>query len=180
MMQWKEKLRYALYALALVLMIVAYVFEFKWFERTVNFGTLALISLLFGLAIGLLWGHSYARQEFELTEKIQVYVYFCVMCMLFSPLVASLSNRLVPLYPVREEVADFVSQEAYYASRVGLLKGEDPVPTGYELRFYYRQKIRTIDRPEPFPIDLERGAPILLRIRTGLWGFEVVQRPAIP
>ena len=179
-MDWKEKLKYAVYALGLVLMIVAYVFEFKWFGRTVNFRFLALISLLVGLLTGLAWGRQYAQRESGLTEKIQVYVYFCTMCMLFSPLAASLSNRLPPLHTVREVTVDFVSQEAYYASRVGLLKGEDPEPTGYKLRFYYRQKIRTIDRPSLFPVDLERGAPMQLRIRTGLWGFEVVQRPAIP
>lgn len=179
-MQWKERVRYSLFAFSLLLMIVAYVFEFKWFERTVNFRVLALLSLLVGLATGAAWGHQYAKQEFELTEKIQVYVYFCIMCMLFSPLAASLSNRLVPLYPVRAVTVDYVSQEAYYASRVGLLKGEELKPSGYELSFYYRQKIRTIKSPKPFPIDLERGEKTQLRVRTGLWGFEVVQRPAIP
>jgi hypothetical protein len=179
-MELREKLRYGLFALFLIGLIVLYAFEFEWFERTINFPLLAKLSLLAGLLAGLAWGQKYAKQEFGLTEKIQVYIYFCAMCMVFSPLAASLTNRLIPLHSVREVTVDYVSQEAYYASRVGLLKGETMKPTGYRLRFYYRQKIRAIDGPKPFPVQLKRGEETPLRIRTGLWGFEVVQRPAIP
>jgi len=179
-MELREKLRYGLFAVFLLGLIVLYVFEFEWFRRTINFPLLAKLSLVGGLLTGLAWGQKYAKQEFGLTEKIQVYVYFCAMCMVFSPLAASLANRLIPLHPVREVTVDYVSQEAYYSSRVGLLKGETLKPTGYHLRFYYRQKIRTIDSPNPFPLQLKRGEEIPLRIRTGLLGFEVVQRPAIP
>ncbi len=179
-MELREKLRYGLFGAFLLSLIVLYAFEFDWFERTINFPVLAGRSLLAGLLAGLAWGRPYAREQFGLTEKIQIYVYFCVMCMVFSPLAASLSNRLISFAEVRKVTVDYVSQEARYVSRVGMLKGEAAKPTGYYLSFYYKQKIRTIDNPNPFPLDLDRGDETQLRMQRGLWGFDVVQRPAVP
>jgi hypothetical protein len=179
-MTLREKLKYGALGLFFLTLILLYAFELDWFERTIGFPLLAKLSLLAGLLVGLAWGHVYAREEFGLTEKVQVYVYFCAMCMVFAPLAASLSNRWLAFRPVRMVTVDYVSQEARYASRVGLLKGEDPKPTDYYLSFYYQQEIRTIDSSKPFPAALERGDEMQLRMRTGLWGFEVVQRPAIP
>lgn len=171
----KERLKYILAAAVFVGLVVVYTQEFYWLSRTIDVKALVIASLLIGLAGGLLWGHLYARREEGLTEKIQLYVFFGVLCMVFAPLAGSLSNRLLSPFPAAVVEVDFVGQEAYYASRSGPIVGEEAAPTGYTIDFYYRQRVRTLKVDAPMADPPERGESIGLLMQKGLWGAVFIQ-----
>lgn len=172
-----ERLTYTLAGLAMLGLVVVYALEFAWFNRTLGMSSLAFYSMAVGGCIGFALGHYAARQEHGLTEKIQIYIFFGLSCTIFAPLVGSLSNRLLSP-PGRPIAVEFVSQSARYASRSGPIAGEKPVPNAFEIEFYYRQEVREITSLTPYPSTLQRGDTVLINVKPGLWGCEVIQKKA--
>lgn len=173
----KERLTYTSAGLAMLGLVVIYALEFSWFNRTLDMSSLAFYSMGAGGGIGLALGYYVARQEYGLTEKIQIYIFFGLSCTIFGPLGGSLSNRLLSP-PGKPTPVEFVSQSARYASRSGPVPGEKPAPNAFDIEFYYRQEIRKISSLTPYPDALERGDTVLVRIKPGLWGYEVIQKKA--
>jgi hypothetical protein len=173
----KERLTYTLAGLAMLGLVVVYALEFAWFNRTLDMSRLAFYSMGVGGCTGLALGHYAARREHGLTEKIQIYIFFGLSCTIFGPLAGSLSNRLLSP-PGKPIPVEFVSQSARYASRSGPIAGEKPAPNAFEIEFYYRQEIRQITSLAPYPNTLERGDTVLVNIKPGLWGYEVIQKKA--
>ncbi|KGE86198.1 MAG: hypothetical protein ACE362_14250 [Phaeodactylibacter xiamenensis] len=173
----KERLTYTLAGMAMLGLVVVYALEFAWFNRTLDISSLAFYSMGVGGCLGLALGHYAARKEYGLTEKIQIYIFFGLSCTIFGPLAGSLSNRLLSP-PAKPTPVEFVSQSARYASRSGPIAGEKPAPNVFEIEFYYRQEIREITSLAPYPNTLERGDTVLISIKPGLWGCEVIQKKA--
>ena len=157
-------------------LIVLYVFEFRFFDRTLEFNRLFVGSMLLGGVAGFLLGYRFRGAGRELIEKVQLYVFFIVLCALFAPLFGSLSNRLLSWRGTRDVSVEFVNEEPRFASPYGVIIDEPLEANRYYLFFYkdgvlYRIKTDTLHYP-----DLESGDTIVLPMRRGLWGFDVVGR----
>ncbi|HMQ48070.1 MAG TPA: hypothetical protein PKA00_11920 [Saprospiraceae bacterium] len=174
---WKQKLVLLAGAIAAVGLIVLYVFEFRWFDRTIQFSQLVGWSLGVGAIIGILLGRYFSQNETDLTDKIRLFLFCFFPCVLFAPFVASWSNRVAFWQESRTEPVVFVQAQAYYASRSGPLKGEKIKPSGWAYFFYYRGKLRRIKSKEQWaiPAQMNRGDTLLLNMKRGLWGFDVVR-----
>lgn len=170
------QLKYIALTLAFVGLIVLYVLEFSWFDRTMGVQRLVMWSMAVGLIVGLALGWRYRNTTENLTEKIQVYVFFTVMCTIFAPLAGSLSNRLLSPYPIYEQEAMFIEERPYLSEPLGFIQQERPKPTGYYTFFYYNGKLRRIKNEDATFPGLQRGETIVLRMRKGLWGPEVVMK----
>lgn len=169
-----EYLRYGGLGLLFVLLIVVYVFEFKYFDRTLNVKKLVVGSLLFGLTLGLFLGYKYRSSARDLTERFQIYTFFVFICVIFMPLFGNLSNRLLSFAPARVMEVEFVEESAFYASNYGVIKGEKIKASGYYFFFYRDGKLERIKNNKPLFPDKARGDMVPLRVKKGLWGFQLV------
>ncbi len=169
-----DMIRYAALGLALLGLVVLYVFEFKYFNLTLNLRGLIFKGLVAGLILGLVLGRLYYKQGRDLTERIQLYVFFVVLSMVFMPLFVSLSNRLLSFKPPSSLSVEYVGTEAYFSDRFGVTKGQQIKPTGYNLFFYHDNQLKKIRLDYPLFQDSLRGAMITLPVRAGLWGHKVI------
>ncbi len=156
-------------------LVVLYALEFRYFDRTLGFGRLLGWSLPVGAVLGGLLGYRFQRQGRERLERIQIYVFFIVLCTLFAPLFASLSNRLLSWRSPRPVAVEFAGTDPRYASRFGLTKDEVPEANQYHLFFYRDDRLHRIKTEAPRFPEAEQGDTVVLNMKRGLWGFDIVQ-----
>ncbi len=171
-----DRLKYGLIGLLFIVLVILYVLEFPWFDRTINARTMTFFALAIGIILGLGLGWAYRGQARDKTEKVQLYVFFVFICGLFAPLAASLGNRLLSPYPPRAETVEFIEEKQYFSEPFGLLKGEKPKPDGYLSFFYYEGELRRVKNETPLFSGRNRGEEAQIMMRRGLWGFDIVQR----
>ena len=169
-----EYLRYGGLGVFLILLIVLYVFEFRHFDNTLRVKGLVIASLIVGALLGLLLGIRYRHRGADLTEKVQIFVFFIVISMIFMPLIGNLSNRLLSFRQAVPTEVEFVEERPYLSDRMGVIKGEEIKPTGYYLFFYHQQTLFRIKSKTARFGGLQRGDLIQLDIKKGLWGWQVV------
>ena len=155
-------------------LIALYVLEFSWFDRTIGMRSLGLYAMAFGAIAGTGLGWRFSKQSRNTVETVQLYVFFIVLCTLFSPFFASLSNRLLSPAAPRPKQVEFFEEQAFLSDRYGLIKGEKAKPSGYYTFFYYRGRLRRVKSREPLLPGRKRGETVTLYMKPGLWGFEVV------
>ena len=176
-------MNYKIYALlgvfAVIGLAVLYGFEYSWFDRTIGMPALVKWALGIGAFIGLIVGGYLQRQAKSRTEKAQMIVIFLVLGLVLAPLLASLSNRLLSPWPAQQQQVEFIDEEGFYSDRAPPIVGEKIEPDWFHLTFYYQGKLRRIKNKKSYFRSAERGDSILLLIKPGLWGFDVVQRSQI-
>jgi len=173
---WKERIVYTLVGLVLIGLVVAYVPEFYYFKRTFEIKTMALVAAGVGVVAGGILGVSLGRKAADTVERIQIFLLCVVLVALFSPLLASLSNRLISPQPVKMESVAFFEQKAYVSERFGFLLGEKVRTSGYYLFFIRNGKMYRMDNRRPVPGAPQRGDTMEIPVRKGLWGVEWVER----
>lgn len=174
---WSKHPRIAgLLITALILgFVVLYALEFHYFNRTLGFGRLLWWSLPVGAAVGAGLGYRFRKQGSSRLERVQLYVFFIVLCTLFAPLFASLSNRLLAPQAARSVPVEFAGVEPRFSSRFGLMEDEKPVANQFYLFFYYDGRLHRIRTDSlRFP-EAVRGDTVQLMLKRGLWGKEIVQ-----
>ncbi|MBK7408875.1 MAG: hypothetical protein IPL49_05480 [Saprospirales bacterium] len=173
-MRWQQKLLISLIALALLGLVVVYVFEFYYFQRTFHVQRLLLTGALIGAGVGAALGWRFSRVVEDSVERIQVYVFCIVLAVIFTPLLVSLSNRLLSPHPVQWEDVLFFEEKPYISERFGILKDEKVQTAGYHL-FYSREgEIYRMDNRHKMGVSLKRGDIFQIPVRQGLWGFSWV------
>ena len=80
-----------------------------------------------GSNLGVFLAYRLRKFGKDLTDKVQIYVACILLCALFSPLMGSLSNRLLSFHPTTPQAFEFFKEEGYVSSRFGILEGEDVV-----------------------------------------------------
>jgi len=174
---WKERLLYAALPLGVLGLVVAYALEIYYFKRTFNMAPLFIGGGAVGLVLGLLAGRHFSRTAEDAVERIQVYLFFTALAVIFLPLLASLSNRWLSPHPPRMERVIFFEEKAYRQERFGLLFWGSPSdkPRGYYVFFMRDGKLERIDNRAPLSPPLQRGDALEISVREGLWGVEWVE-----
>lgn len=155
-------------------LIWLYVLEFAVFFNTIGVSRLVGVSLLAGLIAAALLLYLLRRRLMPWERHLPEVFSIVLFLPLFAPLLGSLLNRTMG--KTENQSFEFVSEGPYIASNYGILKGEKLRPTGYalivkengrELKFKYKS--------QPYYPLTKPGETILLPVRTGLFGFRVVQ-----
>ena len=167
-----EYLKYGGAGLLFIGLVVLYVFEFKYFHNTFAASFLVLYSLLFGLVMGLVLAHFFKSSASDLTELVQIHVFFVAICMIFMPLFGSMSNRLLDFHDLELREVEFVEEFPFYSSRYGLLEGEKVEPSGYYSFFYHEARLERIKSARPLFFESQRGDNVEVFVKKGFWGFE--------
>ncbi len=160
--------------LVLIGLIVLYVLEFPFFSNTFGVKSLVLGSMLVGAMIGYLVAVQFQKKEYDLTERIQLFVFSMVLCAVFAPLFGSLSNRLLGSQIVQMHPFEFVEEVPYAQDRFGFMFDEEVKPDGYAVFFLRKGNPERVKTLESLFSEKERGEQIELPIKRGLWGFEYV------
>jgi len=172
---WQKYLMYAGIVFAFFGLVVLYAFEFQHFSRMLYPQRLVWSAIAVGAVLGLLIGYRFRHRGEDLTERIQIFVFCAVICMVFMPLFASLSNRLLAYRPVQNEQAELFRTEAFISRNFGLLEGESLEPTGYDVFFIYQNELYKVSVPELWFEKTKEGATIPLPLQQGFWGITFVQ-----
>lgn len=162
-------IRYALIGLLLVGMALGYALEFQVWLRSFGVWIYFAFGIPLGMFLGWLASKHFRQQASDGVEKFQVSALVMLPIALILPLLFSWSNRL---FPRGEEVKKgiFWEEKPYFSSRYGLLKGEQPQPSGYYLFIKDREKLIRIRFDQPSGFGLNRGDSLDLVLEVGLWG----------
>ncbi len=155
--------------------IIIYVNEFNYFNLTINAKKLVVPAVIVGLSTGIGVGWYFQRGQRDPVVRLQIVMACMFAGLIVAPLLASLSNRLLSWRQTQYREVEFVKEQPFYSSRFGALKGESQMPTGYYLFFYYKNKLRRISLEQSYFETTEEGERILVPIKTGLWGIDVIQ-----
>jgi len=172
---WLEYAGYAGIVFALLGLIVLYAMEFSHFSRMLHPGRLVLGSVVFAVALGAFLGYRFRHRADDLTERIQIYVFFILLSIFFIPLFGSLSNRLLAYRPVNVEEAELFRSEAYISRTFGLLEGESIEPTGHNVYFIFENELYKVNVEDLWFEKAKEGDTIPLPLRRGFWGIRYVQ-----
>ncbi len=159
--------------MAIIGLIVLYVFEFQWLSNTFEAGKLIAQFAISGFVAGLILGWHYRYKAKDITEQIQIFCFFIFPLTLFAPLFGSLSNRLLSFHPVEMRQFEFF-KETSFSGELGIFEGARITPDAYLVFFFRNGKLERIkSRKRLFP-GIERGSFIDLPVRKGFWGYEYV------
>ena len=175
-LNWKERLLYATLTLAVIGLVVVYALEIYYFKRTFNPAALFIGGGALGLVLGLLVGRRFSTTAEDAVERIQVYLFFTALAVIFTPLLASLSNRWLSPHAPRAEQVIFFEEKPYRQERFGLLFWASPSdkPRGYYVFFMRDGKLERIDNRAPLRPAPQRGDTMEILVRKGLWGVDWV------
>lgn len=167
-----EYLKYGSLGFFLLAMIVLYVFEFPYFSNTFGVQRLVFIALIVGIGIGAGIGYFFRKEAEDLTERIQIYVFFIIITMIFMPLLASLSNRLLSFQEVVTEQVTFVETIPFFTDRFGILRGEKVQPNAFNTFFYRENDLCYIRTKTNIYVGATPEQNITIQTREGFWGFD--------
>lgn len=170
----REYVLYGSLGLFLLLSVILYVYEFRQFEQLLNTRLFLIITASIGALTGIGLSWKFQSEGSDLTDKVQIYVFFILISAIFMPLWLSIANRVLAFGSERMEKVEFWEQHAYYSSRGGLIKGEKPKPTGfYTFLFVDEAFIRLESKSALYP-GKQRGDSVELYIKKGFLGMPYV------
>ncbi len=170
-----EYIKYGAISLAVLFLIILYVLEFSFFTNTFQVKSLVLRSLLIGAIAGGVVGWRFRENAEDLTERIQLYIFFIIIFAIFSPLFGSLSNRLLSFHAVENQEVEFVEETSFASSPYGFFREEQVKPEGYYIFFYWESRLKKIESKISLFPDHKRGEKVFLPIQKGLWGYDFVR-----
>ena len=164
----------ALGALAVVGLMSLYALELRWLENTIRAGRLVGWSMGLGAALGAWVAYRLQHRFSEGVERMRLWAASLLFFGLFAPLFGSLSNRLLSFSTVQEVEVTFFEAKGFYSDRFGIIVGEKPEVVRYHLFVLYDDRLERLETRKPQKLEgLERGEPLLLPLKKGLWGYEV-------
>lgn len=170
----KEYVLYGSVGIFLLLSVILYVFEFRQFEQLLNTRLFLIITASIGALIGIGLSWKFQSNGSDLTDKVQIYVFFILICAIFTPLWASITNRVLAFGAERIEKVEFWEQNAYYSSRGGLIKGEKLKPTGYYTFLLRDSELIRLETKNLIYLGKQRGDSVDLTIKKGFLGMPYI------
>lgn len=159
-------------------LITLYAFEIQHFNLLLDRGRFFTYAAGFGLLLAvLLFGLLYRRTQPGL-DRVRLGLGLGFICLFLSPMLVSLTNRLIRPEPPRTVIVDYVDQDARYGSRFGAVEGEQVEATSWFSFFYWNDRLYRISTPAPLFGDLQEGQRAPLRLQRGLWQLDRVVLPA--
>ncbi len=165
----------ALIAIVVITIPVLYTLEVNPLNRTLHADRMMAISLVIGLAIGILLGYYFQKAATEIVGRIRTYAVCIMLSVLVLPLLVSLSNRLLSFQAVENIPIEFIEESPRYSSRFGAYEAAQA--DSYVTFFYKAEQLHRIQTPQSIFPNAQRGDQMNLPIKKGLWGFEIVQQP---
>ena len=157
--------------IVLILLVVGYAFELKYFSNTFNASSMVFRALGVGFVIGLLSGFYFSKNIKEPLEKFQIIVALMFAGLIVTPLLASWINRGFSSN-IQYEPVELQEQQAFSQSRFGQLEGKMTVD-GYYLFFIKNRKLERVKaKTLLFPKDTPKGTRVEIPIKKGGLGFE--------
>ncbi len=172
-----QKWQIIAFVLAFITLPFLYALEMQHWNRVLHAGRLLSIAAVIGLMVGILIGFQFQKKETEAVGRIRAYAVSIVLAVIVCPLLASWSNRLLSFHAVQEVPVEFVEESARYSSRFGASSGESAQTNFYITFFYKEQELLNIHTQESLFPNAERGDTVVLPIKKGLWGIEMVVQP---
>lgn len=164
-------------ALAFIALPVLYAIEFGYLNRTFYAGRMMMIAVIAGLCIGVLLGFRFQKSALDAVGRMRTFAVCIVVPVLTLPLLTSLSNRLLSFHPVQKVQVEFVEESPRYSSRFGAASSEAAQANSYFTFFYKDQELLKIQTRQSLFPEAQRGDTVILPIKKGLWGFEIVAQP---
>ncbi len=162
--------------IGILLVIILFVFEIKYFHNTFNIGSLVIRAILLGGLFGGGIGYYLMKDKpnMELLDKFQIWVGCFLLSMVFFPLIASVMNHTLSFSSLREEPVEMVSVRAFYSSKYGQLQGEQMDVTGYYIFVIKDDEVKRLKtKTNPFE-GVDPKTQVLLRVKKGFWGYDFV------
>ncbi len=163
--------------IGILLLMLLFVLEIKYFHNTFEIGSLVIRAILVGAIFGGGVGYLLIKDKstMELLDKFKIMVGCFMLSMLFFPLFASFSNHALSFSTIREEPVEMVSVRAFYSSKYGQLQGEQMDVTGYYI-FVIKDEVvkRLKTKTNPFE-NVDPKTQVLLRVKKGFWGYDYVE-----
>ena len=164
-------LKVGIAAILIFTAIVLYVFEFNHFDKTIDIKYLLILSLVLGLIAGVLIGRRLAKEEHEIFEQMRIYMICATLCIVFMPLLVSLTNRLLDFKTPIDTEAQILSFQPQTDLPFGHMKGEKVDITHYEWVLLIDGKNFKFSTKElPFP-ENELGDLVSIPVHRGLLGI---------
>ncbi|MEL6866103.1 MAG: hypothetical protein AAFP19_16870 [Bacteroidota bacterium] len=174
-----ERSDYIKATLAFVVLIgcvVLFAFEVRYFNNTFEVRQLVLRSLPFGLLLGAYLGYQLSKSSSELQEKVTFVVMPLILCLVFAPTFASISNRLFANRAPKQESVQFVKAEAIRSSRFGTYEWTPTSrPDAYHLFIVRNNRLERIKVKDNIFAGAQKGDQVDLPVYRGLWGFDFVK-----
>lgn len=169
----KEYVTYGSFALLFIGMFVLYAFEFEYFRRYTNIYSFIIFALIGGLLCGIGIAYYLRAKAKNATESVQIYIFCIVSCLMFSPLIFSLTNRIFALNKYKKDV-QIIQIEKRYTSRFGPEKGAKPTPNLLRVNYLDKGKSYAFSTKNLTLENAKRGDEVQLNFKKGLLGFEYI------
>jgi len=155
-------------------LVALYVLEFHWLGNTFGVGRLLLYAFALGFLVSFGLSRRLTRKVESDYDKMRLSLLIIFIGTLFTPLFASLSNRLLSPYPV--ENRPFLFLEERPVSDLKIID-EKNAPRGWFIFIMKDGKIERVKSSQRLFKDVEKGANVVLPVKKGLWGFEFAALP---
>ena len=172
-MKLMERLKYSLPALIFLGLMIAAVFEFKWFQNTLEAKKMAGIFALIGAVLGGAWGHYFAKSTKDSTDKLRLYCLFIILSVLLMPVFGSITNRLLSFNDFKNEQVEFYEQRGFIAG-MGVIKGQSLNADGYFTFVVIDGELQRFKSEKILYPKAKKGDRVDLKMKKGLYGFWVV------
>ncbi len=166
-------LPYILLTFGIIGTMALYALEVQYFGRTFHVKQLIINALIVSLIIGAGLAWYLQRRVKDPLERVQLYLACILSAAFVLPLLAGLSNRFLSLHPLRSVPVEFVETAPRYSNRFGLIDGTKEA-TSHRTFFYYDEHLRQIQTRQPLFPEAQRGDTVVLKIKKGLWGYDIV------
>ncbi len=167
----KEYLTYGSISVFILCLPVLYAFELEYFPRYTNTSTLIIFALIAGLVGGTDLAFLFKNKAKDATETMQIFVFFIITSLIFSPLFFSLTNRILPISSYEKEV-QIIYVEHRISSRFGIKKGEKIQPNLLKISYLSEGKSFDYTTKSMALQNAKKGDFVKLKFKRGLLGFE--------
>jgi hypothetical protein len=158
----------------ILIMSIGYVGVFKLLGQVLEFSFFWILSLLLGVLSGGLLGYYFAREEFELFERMRIYVICLVVGLVLLPLMVFTVNRHLDFAKPQMKDATLELLKPNYGQPFGYVKGEEVEVKSYKIILNMDGRIvEFFVETNPYPHQ-QKGGKVLVPVYAGALGVSYI------
>lgn len=170
----KERLKLIGLCLLFIGFVGLAVFEFKWFQNTLEAKKLVGIFAIIGLGIGIYIGHLFSKTTKDLVEKMRWYFIFAAVGLTALPLIGGVTNRALSFSNYENRTVELFNQQGFLAD-MGIIEGQDMNPDGYFTFLVIDGKLERFKSEKVLYPNNKKGDKVEVLMKKGLYGFWIVK-----